>query len=184
MIVFDDTVDLPRAAAADRGLLPRRVVRPVRALPRRHGAAGGGARTARQRAARAARSRTSSRCSREIGQCMRDASICGLGQTASSAIESAIVRLGVFNGGARREPDAAPAPPRRMVELEIDGAARACLRRVRRSSTPVASSASTRRRSATATTLKPVNAVPGLRRRARGRARARAGLLAQGRGRA
>jgi hypothetical protein len=29
---------------------------------------------------------------------MRDASICGLGQTASSAIESAIGRLGVFGG--------------------------------------------------------------------------------------
>ncbi|HZE03914.1 MAG TPA: NAD(P)H-dependent oxidoreductase subunit E [Solirubrobacteraceae bacterium] len=37
----------------------------------------------------------------EIGQAMRDASICGLGQTASSAIESAIARLDVFttNGG-------------------------------------------------------------------------------------
>jgi NADH-quinone oxidoreductase subunit F len=34
----------------------------------------------------------------EIGQAMRDASICGLGQTASTAIESAIDRLGVFNG--------------------------------------------------------------------------------------
>ena len=33
----------------------------------------------------------------EVGQCMRDASICGLGQTASSAIESAIDRLGVFS---------------------------------------------------------------------------------------
>jgi len=33
----------------------------------------------------------------EVGQCMRDASICGLGQTASSAIESAIGRLGVFS---------------------------------------------------------------------------------------
>jgi NADH-quinone oxidoreductase subunit F len=32
----------------------------------------------------------------EVGQCMRDASICGLGQTASSAVESAIERLGVF----------------------------------------------------------------------------------------
>jgi len=32
----------------------------------------------------------------EIGQAMRDASICGLGQTASSAIESAIADLGVF----------------------------------------------------------------------------------------
>jgi NADH-quinone oxidoreductase subunit F len=35
----------------------------------------------------------------EVGQCMRDASICGLGQTASSAIESAIGRLGVFGNG-------------------------------------------------------------------------------------
>jgi NADH-quinone oxidoreductase subunit F len=34
----------------------------------------------------------------EVGQCMRDASICGLGQTASSAIESAIGRLDVFGG--------------------------------------------------------------------------------------
>ncbi len=34
----------------------------------------------------------------ELGQVMRDASICGLGQTASNAIESAIGRLGVFNG--------------------------------------------------------------------------------------
>jgi NADH-quinone oxidoreductase subunit F len=33
----------------------------------------------------------------EVGQCMRDASICGLGQTASSAIESAIGRLGAFS---------------------------------------------------------------------------------------
>jgi NADH-quinone oxidoreductase subunit F len=41
----------------------------------------------------------------EIGQAMRDASICGLGQTASSAVESAIARLEVFstnsNGGSR-----------------------------------------------------------------------------------
>ncbi len=33
----------------------------------------------------------------ELGQVMRDASICGLGQTASSAIESAVARLGVFD---------------------------------------------------------------------------------------
>jgi NADH-quinone oxidoreductase subunit F len=33
---------------------------------------------------------------RDVGQAMKDASICGLGQTAYSAIESAIVRLGVF----------------------------------------------------------------------------------------
>jgi NADH-quinone oxidoreductase subunit F len=36
----------------------------------------------------------------EIGEAMRDASICGLGQTASSAIESAIHRLGIFEVGA------------------------------------------------------------------------------------
>jgi NADH-quinone oxidoreductase subunit F len=33
----------------------------------------------------------------EIGQAMRDASICGLGQTAAGAIESAIVQLHIFN---------------------------------------------------------------------------------------
>jgi NADH-quinone oxidoreductase subunit F len=35
----------------------------------------------------------------EIAQVMRDASICGLGQTASSAVQSAIARLGVFAEG-------------------------------------------------------------------------------------
>jgi NADH-quinone oxidoreductase subunit F len=34
---------------------------------------------------------------RDIGQAMKDASICGLGQTAHNAIETAIVRLGVFH---------------------------------------------------------------------------------------
>jgi NADH-quinone oxidoreductase subunit F len=33
----------------------------------------------------------------EIGLCMKDASICGLGQTAYSAIESAVKRLGLFS---------------------------------------------------------------------------------------
>jgi NADH-quinone oxidoreductase subunit F len=33
---------------------------------------------------------------REMGQCMRDASICGLGQTASSALESALNRWSLF----------------------------------------------------------------------------------------
>ena len=37
---------------------------------------------------------------KEIGQAMRDASICGLGQTASSAIESALARFPLFHGGA------------------------------------------------------------------------------------
>ena len=38
----------------------------------------------------------------EVGAAMRDASICGLGQTAYSAIESAIHRLGIYNGGGAR----------------------------------------------------------------------------------
>jgi NADH-quinone oxidoreductase subunit F len=36
----------------------------------------------------------------DIAQAMRDASICGLGQTASGAVQSAIVKLGAFNGRA------------------------------------------------------------------------------------
>jgi NADH-quinone oxidoreductase subunit F len=35
----------------------------------------------------------------DVALVMRDASICGLGQTAASAIQSAISRLGVFDGG-------------------------------------------------------------------------------------
>ena len=38
----------------------------------------------------------------EVGAAMKDASICGLGQTAYSAIESAIHRLGIYNGGRAR----------------------------------------------------------------------------------
>ena len=36
----------------------------------------------------------------EIGTSMRDASICGLGQTAYGAVESAVKRLGLFSGAA------------------------------------------------------------------------------------
>jgi NADH-quinone oxidoreductase subunit F len=36
----------------------------------------------------------------EIGQVMRDASICGLGQLAANAVDSAIHRLKIFDGGA------------------------------------------------------------------------------------
>jgi NADH-quinone oxidoreductase subunit F len=38
----------------------------------------------------------------EIGQVMRDASICGLGQLAANAVESAIAGLGVFDGDGTR----------------------------------------------------------------------------------
>ncbi len=37
---------------------------------------------------------------RDVGQVMKDASICGLGQTAWNAIESAIDRLGAFKGAS------------------------------------------------------------------------------------
>jgi NADH-quinone oxidoreductase subunit F len=36
----------------------------------------------------------------DVGAAMKDASICGLGQTAYAAIESAIKRLHVFDGGS------------------------------------------------------------------------------------
>jgi NADH-quinone oxidoreductase subunit F len=38
----------------------------------------------------------------EIGLSMKDASICGLGQTAYSAVESAIKRLHLFHGATAR----------------------------------------------------------------------------------
>jgi NADH-quinone oxidoreductase subunit F len=38
----------------------------------------------------------------EIGLAMKDASICGLGQTAYSAVESAIKRLRLYDGAAAR----------------------------------------------------------------------------------
>jgi NADH-quinone oxidoreductase subunit F len=37
----------------------------------------------------------------DVGVAMRDASICGLGQTAYAAVESAVKRLGLFDGRAR-----------------------------------------------------------------------------------
>ena len=99
VLVLDETVDLPRflmrIAAFFRNescgqCVPCRVgtVRQQEALARLlAGAARGG--IERELALVA-----------EVGQCMREASICGLGQTASSAIESAITRLAVFTGGA------------------------------------------------------------------------------------
>ncbi len=41
---------------------------------------------------------------RDIGAAMRDSSICGLGQTAWNAVESAIDRLGVFTAGKEATP--------------------------------------------------------------------------------
>ncbi len=58
----------------------------------------------------------------DVGQVMRDASICGLGQTAANAVRSAIATFGLFAGG--RVVSAVPvAPPRRLLDAEVDGRA-------------------------------------------------------------
>ena len=86
---------------AARGVLPRRVLRAVRALPRGHRPPGGGARAPRQRPpARSVEQEYA--LLDEITASMRDASICGLGQTAADAIESALRKLDVFETGGQR----------------------------------------------------------------------------------
>ncbi len=95
MLAIDDSVDLPRLLMAIAAFfrdescgqcVPCRVgtVRQEEALAR--------LRSGRTRGTAAGRAGAVA----EIGQAMRDASICGLGQTASSAIESAIAKLGVL----------------------------------------------------------------------------------------
>jgi NADH-quinone oxidoreductase subunit F len=47
----------------------------------------------------------------EIAQVMRDASICGLGQTAANAVQSAVASLGIFAGaGATARGEELPTP--------------------------------------------------------------------------
>ncbi|MDH4148628.1 MAG: NADH-quinone oxidoreductase subunit E, partial [Acidimicrobiia bacterium] len=100
VVVLDDTVDvaglLLRIAAFFRDescgqCVPCRVgtVRQEEALARLV-AAGGGGDAAGERALLA-----------DLGQVMREASICGLGQTAASAVQSALVNLEPFRGGTR-----------------------------------------------------------------------------------
>jgi len=99
VMAFDDTVDLPGTLGriaeffADESCgqcVPCRVgtVR-QRELLEALRAAGPGAPASAERL----------RLLSELGQAMRDASICGLGQTASSAVESAVQRLHLFGGG-------------------------------------------------------------------------------------
>ncbi|RCV49311.1 NAD(P)H-dependent oxidoreductase subunit E [Marinitenerispora sediminis] len=107
VLVLDDTVDLPailvRIAAFFRDescgqCVPCRVgtVRQEEALHRL--STGAGAR------------RTDLELLRDVGAAMRDASICGLGQTAWNAVESAIDRLGVFGAEPAAAPAEAPSP--------------------------------------------------------------------------
>ena len=68
-----------RHAPADRPVLPRRVVRPVRPVPGRHRPAGGAAGPARGRVAASGRATRSSRC------CARSARRCATPRSAASA---------------------------------------------------------------------------------------------------
>jgi NADH-quinone oxidoreductase subunit F len=54
----------------------------------------------------------------EVAQVMRDASICGLGQTAANAVASAIERLDVFGNGAAPMPGPDGAVPMPTEERE------------------------------------------------------------------
>ena len=89
-----------RHARPHRRVLRGRELRPVRALPGGHRPSARAARTAAGRRGRDATIDPARlQLLTELGQAMRDASICGLGQTASAAIESAVQRLHVFRGG-------------------------------------------------------------------------------------
>ena len=46
----------------------------------------------------------------DVAQVMRDASICGLGQTAANAVQSAIASLGVFGGDVADALEGADVP--------------------------------------------------------------------------
>ena len=73
-----------RTPAADRRVLPRRVVRPVRPVPRGDRPPGGAAGEAHRRAPARDSSTAELALFADLAQAMRDASICGLGQTADA----------------------------------------------------------------------------------------------------
>ena len=84
----------------------------------------------------------------EIAQAMRDASICGLGQTAASAVESAIKDC---ECSSRKEPHERCRPSPSAAPSSSRSTARRCASpRARRSSTPAGRRATRSRRSATA----------------------------------
>jgi NADH-quinone oxidoreductase subunit F len=100
VLVLDDTVDLPALLARIAAFF--RDESCGQCVPCRVGTVRQEEVVARLRAGADRRSNLAVLA--EVGACMRDASICGLGQTASSAIESAIARLGVFAGGPEGRP--------------------------------------------------------------------------------
>ena len=82
-------VDLRRHPAPHRAVLPRRVVRPMRAVPRRHGTAGRSAAASASRTAGAAVARRTSRCSTKSAARCATRRSADSGQTAANAIASA-----------------------------------------------------------------------------------------------
>ena len=149
-----------RHRAAHRVVLPRRIVRPVRAVPHRHRPAGGGAASAGARRRHGADVEDGDRADARIWRrSMRDASICGLGQTAASAVQSAAAEAAALSRARTVRDDWKPSP------LAVRARGRSEDRRPRR---PRARrhddpggvprpSASRRRRSAISKTLTPVN---------------------------
>ena len=128
------------------------------------------------RASRAAASSASSRCSTRSARCMRDASICGLGQTASSAIESAIGARSSDGSVAMSRDTCLHGPLPRSSGRRV-GAGRARRRRAAgaacRRARPSSTRAAARDRHADPLLRGDAHAgerLPGVRRRARGRA--------------
>src|SRR5262249_20610179 len=101
-------------AAADRGVLPRRVVRAVRAVPRRHRAPGGGAAPARSRSRAGERARDARRAragdARRVDLRPRPdrGERCGLGDLESGSLR-AMTQTTLL------------AAPKRVIELTVDG---------------------------------------------------------------
>ena len=122
----------------------------------------------------------------EIGQAMRDASICGLGQTAAERDRVGDARsCELFAGsGARMSlPSAVIAEAHRRARPSTARPS-ACREGATILEALPRPRASRRPRCATSRTLTPGQRLPRLRGRGRGLAHAGAGLLAQGRGRA
>ena len=143
-----------RHPAAHRGVLPRRVVRPVRALPRRHRAPGGAARAARSRPADRRRRRGAGAARRDRPGDARRLDLRPRPDGRRAPIESALRKLDVFDDRRHAdEPRTGTGAPAAHASSSTHrrragrGAARA-----RRSWRPAERAGSTRRRSATSRT--------------------------------
>ncbi len=98
VLVYDDTADLADALARIAEFFRHESC--GQCVPCRIGTVRQAELLARLRTADAASRRGELALYRELAQAMRDASICGLGQTAASAIESALARFDPYPPGA------------------------------------------------------------------------------------